>query len=225
MLSLAEQITARLHRRVSAWSHPNVDRRRGFLFIHIPKTAGTSAALRLGLRDSRHETAWEYRELLGPALFWRLLRVAIVRDPIDRYCSLYNYARLPVSHHHNNLEPSRSPHGAHADHERLREVSLDASVELLLAGRLRHGFPRVNMWSPQADWLVLGDRLAADFICRVEHLDRDLAGLAGRLGLPAAATPLVNRAEGGATRADLSPESLDLLRRFYARDYELLDHA
>lgn len=224
MIKLLENLVDRVRRGLAALNHPNVDRRRSFIFIHVPKTAGTSVARRLGLADSRHETAWEYLHLLGPARFWSLLRVAIVRDPIDRYCSLYNYARLPVSHHHDNLDPSRARHGAHADFARLRDVGITESVELLLANRLRHGFPQLTMWAPQADWLVLDDRLAVDFIGRVERLDKDMTVLCQRLGLPAEAMPVINRTEGGATRADLSPESMRLLRRVYARDYELFDY-
>ena len=88
---------------------------KGFLFVHIPKTAGNSiqSALRdysedqlvalrkeqdgierFGLRNPKykirkHSTLREYRDTLGDEQFRKLYRFACVRNPWDRMVSYY----------------------------------------------------------------------------------------------------------------------------------------
>jgi hypothetical protein len=79
--------------------------RLGLVFIHIPKTAGssiTSALQRLdphcqralpGTIKSKHVTAQEVRTSLGTKCYDCLLSFAVVRNPFERMCSLYVYLR------------------------------------------------------------------------------------------------------------------------------------
>jgi hypothetical protein len=85
--------------------------RHSFVFIHVPKTAGTSvtAALKAvdptavtrlaGLRSTKHVTAVQIREAYPE--FSRLFSFAILRDPYERFCSLYRYIKtLPTYAEH-----------------------------------------------------------------------------------------------------------------------------
>lgn len=77
----------------------------GLVFIHIPKTAGSSITNALQKIDphcqrklphtikSKHVTAQEIRMSLGVECYDRLLSFAVVRNPFERMCSLYAYLR------------------------------------------------------------------------------------------------------------------------------------
>jgi Sulfotransferase family len=77
--------------------------RFGLVFIHIPKTAGSSLSTAIMKRDpqaikrmeglprTKHVTALQLRGAL--AHYDRLFSFAVVRDPFSRFCSLYRYLR------------------------------------------------------------------------------------------------------------------------------------
>jgi hypothetical protein len=62
----------------------------GTAFIHIPKTAGTSVSAALYGEGVRHRT-WEDLRAMDPEGFARWLTLAVVREPIDRFLSAYDY--------------------------------------------------------------------------------------------------------------------------------------
>lgn len=66
--------------------------RRGVLFIHVPKNAGTSVATALYGRTLSHESIRYYQGMM-PDLARDLPSFAILRDPVDRFLSAYGYAR------------------------------------------------------------------------------------------------------------------------------------
>lgn len=64
------------------------------VFIHIPKTAGTSIGNALGMPGIAHSTAEQWLAHLGEKRFYNRYRFTIVRHPIDRLISgrLWNEA-------------------------------------------------------------------------------------------------------------------------------------
>jgi len=72
------------------------------IFIHVPKSAGTSVAQALYGRSVTHHTADFFREC-NPKKFDEYFSFAIVRNPLDRLVSAYEYAksggtsRVPIS--------------------------------------------------------------------------------------------------------------------------------
>ena len=59
-----------------------------FIFVHIPKTAGTSIVDFLGLYSKKHLTLIQIKELVG--LDWyRSFKFSFVRNPYDRAVSQY----------------------------------------------------------------------------------------------------------------------------------------
>jgi hypothetical protein len=62
----------------------NVNISKGYIFVHIPKTAGTSMCEALGLPETTHDTAVDLKRTLG-ARYDELYRFAFVRNPWDRH--------------------------------------------------------------------------------------------------------------------------------------------
>jgi hypothetical protein len=79
--------------------------RLGLVFIHIPKTAGTSISEALYAADTeavrrlpklsrtKHYLARDVRRAITPEKFDSLFSFAVTRDPFDRFCSIYFFVR------------------------------------------------------------------------------------------------------------------------------------
>lgn len=223
-IELLNRALLRAHRELRFRTHPHIDHRRKIIFIHVPKCAGTALAKALGFSGASHDTAAEYRDWAGPARFYGYRKVAFVRDPISRFVSLYNYARMDTSYHHDNLKPECGRHGRHLDWELVRDIDINTCVRLLIAGRLRHSRLQVQWW-PQTRWLAINGQLKADFIGRVETMEQDVERLGQFLGITPAELGQVNASERTSGAEALSPASIDLLRLYYQTDYELFDYA
>ena len=67
----------------------------GVLFVHVPKTGGTSVARALyGTEGGGHRTVREVRAALGRQRADALFSFAVVRDPVGRAASAYRYLAL-----------------------------------------------------------------------------------------------------------------------------------
>ena len=78
------------------WNLPSKGWLEGFevtksLYIHIPKTAGTSICDALYERDPWHYSLNHYKNI-RPHFYNSLFKFAFVRDPYDRLLSTYNYS-------------------------------------------------------------------------------------------------------------------------------------
>jgi Sulfotransferase family len=80
--------------------------RRGILFVHVPKNAGTSIATALYGRTLSHETMRFYLDAV-PHLAMTLPSIAILRDPVERFVSAYRYARAGGGRHRSVARPFR----------------------------------------------------------------------------------------------------------------------
>ena len=74
-----------------AWAIQAIDR-AGILYVHIPKTGGTSVSNILYGRNLPHFTASFYQLALGPR-FSSLTRFATIRHPTKRLLSAWNFLR------------------------------------------------------------------------------------------------------------------------------------
>jgi len=208
--------------------HPYVRLDRGFVFIHIPKTAGTSLNQALGLKatlttplHARARDIMPFLHLIAP----RMIAIAFVRHPYTRFISLYNFARAEESLYHSTKDPKSAPYGKHPDYDLLLNKSLEECAELLIQNKL--GNPRVwpNNWSPQVEWLVDRDRkLIVDFIGHVESMAADLDRLKQLHGISSEPVPWLNKCSKSEKNPPLSSRTLELLRSYYKRDFEMLGY-
>lgn len=211
-----------------------------FLFVHVPKTAGTAmtAALepfavtgtrtawrrmirRLPLREApdkayfrKHETAADMRAKMGAAEFARFLKFTVVRNPFDHAVSHYEY-----------LKEFRNPKLA----ARFAAMSFAEYLDWRMTKRGPF-VPFFTMLPDQAHWLADGrGRMLVDRVLRFETLGADFAALTRELGLGDVAMARINptraKAAGRALDSYYSAETLEKVRRLYARDFDLLGYA
>ena len=191
------------------------------LFIHIPKNAGTAISKLLNISLS-HITAQEVSKALGPEKFGEYFSFCILRDPIERFISLYNYAIMPVSIHHDNTSLVAWPKSIHLDHFKLKNKDINECVRLLEKGALAHD-ASWNLWKPQTTWIYDEDKnILVDHIATQDDLGSLVKLLAQRTEFSGELN-WINKSTGNSSqqRRLLNKESLEILNKYYKSDFEL----
>ena len=199
------------------------------IFIHVPKTAGTSIEKELGFSGPRHNTALQY--LTHFADIWgKYYSFAFVRNPWDRVLSLYLYRR-------QNLR-------------REAEVSLTftqwlaRSAEYVRSGdnlALNRAFaPRYGVGTVVKDdlegWRVKFDstlhmltdengELIVDFVGRYERLQQDFDTVCARIGIEPRVLPILNRTEHRPYWTYYDEESERIVAELFHRDIVQFSYA
>lgn len=194
------------------------------LFIHIPKNAGTSILFTLGIKKSHHYFYKDYVKILGEQKVKQLTTIAFSRNPWDRFISLYNYARMPTSYYHNNIDPSKGTYGAHADYHKLKASSLKECAILLAEDKL--GPPHQwNIWLPQVTWLKddSGSIQEPTFLGRLEHLHADFERLKVKLDIKAT-IPHINKSTKSCHRKLYDQETREIVDFYYKEDINYFNY-
>jgi len=182
------------------------------IFIHVPKTGGTSVARALFNENSRHVT-FDVYENANPAKFRRYFKFGFVRNPWARTVSAYFYLRAG-----GRNESDRAWSECHIQpyenfrafvREKLGEADVQAFTHFI----------------PQSRFLARADgRLVADFIGRFEKLQDDFAFVAKKLRI-SAALPLANEGSHEDYRKHYDEDTRELVAKIYARDAQMFGYA
>ena len=122
------------------------------IFVHIPRTGGTSIEAAFGLHSSVHATAAQMRAC-DPSAWAASQSFAVLRDPLDRVVSMYAYARQG---------------GNGAPWETLGQYAAGLSLEEYVARLPNVVDPFVRL--PQSHWIEMPSSSAE---APVPLLDRD----------------------------------------------------
>lgn len=167
---------------------------RQFIFIHIPKVAGTSISKSLGGEPgmflaqnvlgeqqliSSHTYASEVKRFMGSEQYNAFFKFAFVRNPWDRLYSLYNFMV-------NSEEINRGKHIFDQEEAHRRGFKW-----FLLENRTK--YTRVKLYgvdvticqqiTPQLDWLTQDNRLIVDYVGTYENLQQDFSLISERIGI------------------------------------------
>lgn len=198
----------------------NVDHDQKIIFIHIPKTAGTSIANLLGFTaGTSHITAKEVKQNLCKKEFSTYFKFCFVRNPWDRFISLYNYARLEESYYHSSVNPEKSRHGKHLDFDLLKNASLSDCADYLLEHKLKHDLAW-NHWQEQINWIYDDQgKILVDYIGKFENLEDDIIDILKKIG----AKKNLKRMNSSViknNRKVLDVKTRDIIKDFYKNDIE-----
>jgi len=209
-----------LIRKVRAWSgNPMQDYpfyaqgREDIIFVHIPKTAGTSMRQSFNLNRTRgylgdlyftkHITAREIKAYLGAERYDTATSFAFVRNPWERF---YSWYRFLYRKNRDNM----------AD----RKMSFEAfTMDCFSGGEYRYGGGERFLES-QFYWISdkKGNQIV-DFVGRFEHLDADFKRIQKELGVNGVLAER-NRAEPVDYRLAYTPALRDLIAENYHADIE-----
>jgi hypothetical protein len=198
------------HRLLSPW---NLE--YSALFIHIPKTAGTTIHELFGIEVRErgpHIPAYAYR-WASPAFFDHAFKFAVVRNPWDRMVSAFHF-----------LKEARWPDDKVWSDRHLKGVDTFADfLEALRRPFFRNLVRSELHFHPQVGFVAdLKGRLLVDQVIYFENLAPGLRRVADRLQLqlPDVGVEQLNASERGDYRDYYDTRGRELVGRMYARDIE-----
>lgn len=204
---------------------------RGYIFIHIPKTGGTSLALALEARAKKDDILIgdtpkavkrrkRQRSLNAPGRLWKHSRYSdidgmpelpdpafvftLVRNPWDRMVSMYHWSR----------EQS-------FDHPMVDAAKANGFDEFLCLPQVQGALRNDRAYDYVTD---REGRLRCDAFVRLEHLKTDLTPIEDHLGFRIE-MPRVNASNHPDTSAMYSVETETLIADIYAEDIKRFGYA
>jgi chondroitin 4-sulfotransferase 11 len=181
------------------------------IFIHIPKTAGSSVSQSLfgKARSNPHAPYSEY-ERINPRKFRRYFKFTFVRNPWDRVVSSYFYLRDELGPQMSWYAHEIAPYPDFAGFVRswLTAANVRSSVH----------FKPQHMFICDASL-----RLRVDFVGRVETIEADFRHVCLRLGV-AAALDWTNRSNHRPYQDYYTDELQDIVGAVYANDIALFGY-
>ncbi len=175
MTSVHEHVLRIAHiRRERHFPFRDYQKRHGCVFIHVPKTGGTSVLRALGYgRRGRDHLPWFVYQTANPEYYGRAFSFAFVRNPWDRAVSAYRY-----------LKGGGSGREREADMRAI--AAYDSFTAFVLEGLAEGHFRSHLLFLPQAYFVLGGSgEPEVDFVGRFERIEEDFRVVAERLGLPA----------------------------------------
>lgn len=140
--------------------------RNGCIFIHIPKTAGTSLLHALNGRGGpRDHLPWTAYYIRSPKRFNTYFKFSFVRNPLDRALSAYNYL-MAGGNGISDIEVSKQV----ANYESFNDFVIFG----LGSGRFRNHL----QFQPQSNFIVgPTGRIVVDYLGYYESLDVDFENI------------------------------------------------
>ena len=181
------------------------------VFIHIPKTAGTSVVDSLFGQDSRH-ARWSVYQQANPKKFQEYFKFCFVRNPWDRLLSAYLFLRRGGM---NEADAAWAQQNL-ADYDEFESFVLNWVNDQ-------------NIWKwvhfrPQYDWICdENQQCLMDFVGRMESIDADFQHVADRLR-PSAKLPVKNRTRTDHYSTYYTDAMRDIVARVYRVDIQMFDY-
>ena len=211
LLNLSPELYERCKARTYHFAYPDHFNATKSIFIHVPKAAGTSIGMALYGCQIPH-TSWRVWSELNPLKFKTYFKFAVVRDPVSRFGSSFDYLKSGGMNEDDRLfgETVLKPFGS-ADE--LGKALIDPVLQAKV----------LDWWhfKPQADFIAdERGQSKMDFLIRHENLAAGYEQVAKKLNRAERKLPHLNKTPGQ-RRNNFSPEARDLLARLYQKDFVL----
>ena len=180
------------------------------VFVHIPKNAGTSITKCWPgfVLEGHHDINYYKNELKFD--FKNFETFCVIRDPIDRFISNFNYAKAKNSFWHSI--DKNSIHGKHPDYDKLLHLTLDECARLLITNPSTFGIH----WVPQVNWIQSNGKIIVQKVFNFENVEEEIFNNYG------IKIETLNKIEKKETT--MSGETKKLIESFYQKDYKFINH-
>ena len=181
---------------------------RGYLFVHINKTGGSSVHAAIGFDRFRHYTVSELLSVIDYADWLKLFTFTIVRNPWDRLVSLYHW-RLQT----NQTSLRKYP------------ITFRDWIDECLRYQNPEYLDKPKMFQPQADWISIENKIMVNKIVKFESISETLPGILNDLGLRNKPFPHLKKTIRSPYQGYYTAEGQELVQRYYWRDIEKFDYS
>ncbi|WP_413284607.1 sulfotransferase family 2 domain-containing protein [Vibrio sp. MA40-2] len=200
-----------IRRKTDPFPHINYVKRRKFLFIHIPKTAGTSILDALSIDFRQH---YDYRvyKAANPKAFNKAFKFCFVRNPYQRVISTYNYLKQTdgeeVDIYLKNLIEQECP-----------------TFESFVNYFINHNKVSLHpLFRPQYSFIYdIDGSCKVDFIGRFENIADDFKTICQKINVEFN-LPNKNRSKNKLTISPLNQELADIIYSCYQQDFILFNY-
>jgi sulfotransferase famil protein len=212
-----------------------IDREANVVFIHIPKTGGTTVEHLLGMRSEgaffspcplphlkppfkvpQHFTVQDLEANLGSGFLAGAYKFAFVRNPWDRFVSEYEWRRRSWM----QKDPGDDRAFFYGERQLSSLAAFTRVLELPPRERMDARGGLDSHVEPQSSFLRdAGGALAADFVGRYETFETDLRHVLAHLGRSVTAVPRMMASRRHSDyRVYYSPYTRAAVEAFYADD-------
>ncbi len=187
------------------------------IFVHIPKTAGTSVLSALGVPPvfDTHAPSRAYARAY-PDLYRTAYKFAFVRNPWDRFASSFHFMK-----HGTEWDMQQEWARRHIGDQSFAEFTYRLRNPMFRATVLAERF----FW-PQMFWLTgNGHSPGIDETFRFEDIDAATRKLCDRFGItPPTTTPHLRKVEKADFRELYDGPMIDIVAKIYRQDIAALDY-
>nr|WP_299593807.1 sulfotransferase family 2 domain-containing protein [uncultured Microbulbifer sp.] len=186
-----------------------------YVFVHIPKSGGTSMLRALKAPTRRNHAPWEIYKEANRFYFDDFFKFTIVRHPVTRIYSAYNYilnggngrpADLEFSHHLQITSPT------------FESFILDY---LTPSSVFKH-----NLFRPQVFFVCnYFDEIVVDHVCKLEHIEDEIIAVFKNLNIPSPENfPHANNTYHSEETPDFSEEIKSAIYELYHSDFRVFGY-
>ena len=189
-------------------------RKQDVIFVHIPKSAGTSIAKSIYGARNGHLTAIDIKEKLGHDIFEKKISFGVTRNPYDRLVSAYFYAKQGGSKDGGISNPSF--------YQKKEFRNFDSFVKEWLVKQDLEGVDPI--FRPQKDYLFHHDQQIVNKIFKIERIEEILKFLQETLKREIS-IPVTNKTKRSRDYLDYyTQDSMDIVNKLYSSDFRLFSY-
>lgn len=184
------------------------------IFIHVPKTAGTSILLALGDNGkSRLHLPWHVFLSANQKKFDDYFKFSFVRNPWDRAWSAYNYLR-------NGGNKA-------SDVEVSKKISEFTNFDQFLKKGLGYGYFRNHiLFLPQSQFLIGPAGLpVVDFLGTVENFSQDFSVCLKEIGIKENVAISKHNVSPPSSPPSISGQGISVIEEIYRQDIEAFGYS
>lgn len=203
------------------------------LYIHVPKTGGTTLTSVLRTWDPEVERLSErnhepisFVAKARPKVFNTYLKIASVRNPWARTVSLFAFRKASLKAQQTKSWPPHWPSRDDVASTSFEQFLQKGAAEIECEICPPRDANRTVWLEPSCfSWVAIDGHVAVDQILRTESLTDDLSALAARLGLPEIPVPYLNKSHPGRYQSYFDSASSTYIANRYRTDVDAFGYS
>ena len=189
-----------------------------FIFIHIPKTAGTTIDIFFNGSMQRHSCLKDYEYFLPKKQFDQYFKFTTVRNPFDLLVSSYAMVIERIQQKNSGALKTFG-HNVFSFEEYLKDKIHNYTVgtEPFISTNFSYSMFNQN----QINWIKDSQgRINIDYVMKFENLQQDFNIVCDKIGIPHQQLPHTNKTNHKHYTEYYDEETREIVAQKYARDIE-----